>query len=240
MRNRKLRAAKNRRPLPWSVSAGTGLIAAAALAGMARRSPEYHLPLLALAVVVLLASFVVSIQSAAFARRRAQLLDRHQDLASIKRLSWQDFEQIVSEAYRRLGYAVEEIGQGGADGGVDLVLSREGKKALVQCKRWNSSVGAPVAREMFGLLVHHGADSVKIVCASGFTKEARAFSEGKPIELVDGEALVALVRSVRSTQIDSKTCLCGAPMKLRQSKTGGESFLGCTRFPDCRVTRPEH
>ncbi|MFX1767987.1 restriction endonuclease [Paraburkholderia sp. A1RI-2L] len=238
MRNRKLRAAKNRRPLPWSVSAGSGLIVAAILAGMARRSPEFHWPLLALAVVVLLASFVVAMQSAVFASRRGRLLDGHQDLASIKKLSWQDFELIVSEAYRRLGYAVEEVGQGGADGGVDLVLSSKGKKTLVQCKRWNSSVGAPIVREMFGLMVHHGADAVKIVCASGFTKEARAFSTDKAIELVDGEALVALVRSVRSTQRDSMTCLCGAPMKVRQSKGGGDPFLGCTRFPDCRVTRP--
>jgi restriction system protein len=215
-----------------------GLIVAAFFAGMARRSHEFHLPLLALAVVVLLGSFVVSIQSAAFERRRAHLLDGHQDLASIRKLSWQSFELIVSEAYRRLGYAVEEVGQGGADGGVDLVLSSKGKKTLVQCKRWNSSVGAPIVREMLGLQIHHGADAVKIVCASGFTKEARAFSADKAIELVDGEALVALVRSVRSPQRDSTTCLCGAPMKIRQSKTGGDPFLGCTRFPDCRVTRP--
>ncbi|WP_434716368.1 restriction endonuclease [Paraburkholderia sp. A3RO-2L] len=237
MRNRKPNTSKNRRPLPWSVSAGVGLIVAAVLAGMARRSPEFHLPLLALVVVILVGSFAISMESVAFARRRARLLEGHQDLASIKKLSWQDFEIIVSEAYRRLGYAVEEVGQGGADGGVDLVLSSKGKKTLVQCKRWNSSVGAPVVREMFGLMVHHRADAVKIVCASGFTKEARAFSEGKAIELVDGEAVVALVRSVR-TQSGPTTCLCGAPMKIRQGKIGGVSFLGCTRFPDCRVTRP--
>ena len=50
-------------------------------------------------------------------------------------LSWQDFERLIGEAFRRRGFTVAETGGGGADGGVDLVLTKGGEKSLVQCKR---------------------------------------------------------------------------------------------------------
>jgi restriction system protein len=79
---------------------------------------------------------------------RNQLLNTRRGLASIRALSWQDFELLVGNAYQRLGYRLTETGGGGADGGVDLILRKDGQKILVQCKRWNSgNVGATVVRE---------------------------------------------------------------------------------------------
>ncbi|MFP3449609.1 restriction endonuclease, partial [Pseudomonas sp. SIMBA_067] len=54
-------------------------------------------------------------------------------------MSWREFERLVGEAYRRLGYVVNVVGQGGADGGVDLVLIRPREKILVQCKQWRAN-----------------------------------------------------------------------------------------------------
>ncbi len=56
------------------------------------------------------------------------------DLDSLRALSWQDFEKLVGEAYRRPGYVVEETGGGGPDGEVDLVIRNDGKTYFVQCK----------------------------------------------------------------------------------------------------------
>jgi restriction system protein len=113
-------------------------------------------------------------------------------------MSWQEFEQLIGECFRRHGFRISETGQGGADGGVDLLLRRGSEKVLVQCKQWKtSSVGAPVVREMFGLMTHHSADRVKIVCCGKFTREAVAFAAGKPIDLVGGEALLSLVFDVQ-------------------------------------------
>ena len=116
-------------------------------------------------------------------------------------MSWQAFEQLVGECFRQHGYRVQETGQGGADGGVDLLLRRGGETILVQCKQWRTaSVGAPVVREMFGLMAHHGASRVKIVCCGNFTREAMAFAQGKPIDLIGGEKLLSLVREARSNE----------------------------------------
>lgn len=159
-----------------------------------------HVPALRHMSWLFIAIFLAGAAGSAWkTHERRQLLDQQRDLNSIKEMSWQAFERLVGEAYRRVGYRIEETGQGGADGGVDLVLHKAGKKVIVQCKQWRSnSVGAPVVREMLGLMAHHGATGVKIVCAGRFTKEAVQFASGKPIDLVSGEDLIALIRSVQT------------------------------------------
>jgi restriction system protein len=59
----------------------------------------------------------------------------------------------VGEAFRRQGYTVEETSLGGADGGIDLILRKDGRRTLVQCKQWKRQrVGVNIVREMAGLL----------------------------------------------------------------------------------------
>lgn len=194
--------------------------------------------------------------------RRRRLLDTRSDLESLRAMSWRELEQLVAEAYQRLGYQVEENVQAGADGGVDLRLRRSGELTLAQCKHWRSQrVGAPVVREQFGLLAHHRAVAVVIVTTGDFTAEARAFAQGKPIELVAGNELLSLVQGVQrrvespaavpvpmppraappepSVQSAAASCpLCAAPMLERTARQTGARFLGCSKFPACRGTRP--
>jgi restriction system protein len=49
-------------------------------------------------------------------------------------LSWQEFELLVAEAFRRKDFAVTEKGGGGADCGINLTLKKNGKKSTIQCK----------------------------------------------------------------------------------------------------------
>ena len=162
--------------------------------------------------------------------------------------------RVVGEAFRRQGYRIEETGLGGADGGIDLRLSKNGKITLVQCKQWRSQrVDVKVVREMYGLLAHHGANAVKIVAVGDFTPDARRFAQGKPIELIHGEALLAMIRGVQNTpppsikqptkpNLASATTpdcpSCGAPMIKRANRRSHETFWGCAKYPGCRGTRP--
>ncbi len=127
------------------------------------------------------------------------MLDSQTGIDSLRRMSWRQFEQLAGEAFRRQGYAVEETGLGGADGGIDLILRKGGKTTLVQCKQWqNWQVGVKVVREMYGLLMHHQAAAVKIVALGDYTSEARHFAHGKPIELIHGGELIATVRELQT------------------------------------------
>jgi hypothetical protein len=50
-------------------------------------------------------------------KKRQRLLEAQSGLDTLRAMSWRELEQLVSEAYRRQGYQVQETGQGGADGG---------------------------------------------------------------------------------------------------------------------------
>ena len=81
--------------------------------------------------------------------RRRRLLDAQVGLNSIRDLSWQEFEHLVGEAYRRQGYAVHQTGSASGDGGIDLTMSKVNERVVVQCKQWRTRrVGVkPEARQ---------------------------------------------------------------------------------------------
>ena len=187
-------------------------------------------------------------------RKRKHLLETRAGLDSIRAMSWREFEILVGEAFRRQGYRVEETGLGGADGGIDLRLSKDGRITLVQCKQWRSQrVDVKVVREMYGLLTHHSADAIKIVAVGEFTPDAQRFAQGKPIELIRGDALLSMIREAQasasahpsapnaepaSTDAAADCPKCGAPMVKRTNRRTGDAFWGCANYPDCRGTRP--
>ncbi len=143
---------------------------------------------------------------ASFIRRRSRrkLLEKQTGIDSLRQMNWRQFEQLAGEAFRRQGYTVEETGLGGADGGIDLILRKDGRITLVQCKQWqNRQVGVKVVREMYGLLMHHQATAVKIVALGDYTSDARRFAQGKPIELIQGGELIATVRSLQTSKTRS-------------------------------------
>jgi restriction system protein len=73
------------------------------------------------------------------------------------------------------------------EGGVDLVLRKNGNTLLVQCKHWKAwKVGVKVLRELYGVMIDKKAHGAIIVTSGLFTQEARTFAAGKPIDLIEG------------------------------------------------------
>ena len=104
--------------------------------GLAQGLPRLALPLAGVLLIIALFSALNS-------WRKGSLLESQRGIETLREINWREFEELVGEAYRRKGYAVAETGGGGADGGVDLVLSKRGKRLLVQCKHWKAAkVGA--------------------------------------------------------------------------------------------------
>lgn len=187
-------------------------------------------------------------------RKKRRLVDANRDLDSIRALSWRDFEQLVAEAYRRQGYRVRENLTAGPDGGVDVVLEKDGQLHLVQCKQWKSrKVGVSVVREMFGVMMAQNAASVSVITSGMFTQEAKSFAQAKPIDLIDGPQLARLVAGVQASPPagsdtrhpgpsgDTSVCpQCGGSLVQRVARRGanaGKVFVGCSGFPKCRYTR---
>lgn len=198
-------------------------------------------------------------------RRRSALLDNTTQSSAadvLQDMSWREFELLVGEGFRRQGYAVKETGGGGADGGVDLVLKKNGETTLVQCKQWKAfRVGVAVVRELYGVMAAHGAAAGVVVTSGHFTKDAVAFASGRNIRLMEGTQLLALLRQAREArevaplqaavpveELDPMTpagtppCpACAQPMVRRVAKRGtsaGSAFWGCSAYPACKGTRP--
>jgi restriction system protein len=143
---------------------------------------------------------------ASFMRRRKRnaLFDTASQTSgadALQGMSWQEFEMLVGEGFKRRGYGVRETGGGGADGGVDLVLTKGGERFFVQCKQWRAfKVGVSTARELYGVMAAEGASGGFVVTSGRFTKDAEAFAAGRNIRLIDGVELVQLLQDGRMGQ----------------------------------------
>lgn len=233
--------------MPWWVSV--------ALAGIVYFVlPQFLPPAIAkggLTGIISLGLLAIAVLSALRAWKTRQMLERQTSLESLRALPWKRFEDLLGEAYRRQGYRVAETVGGGADGGVDLVLRKEGRTVLVQCKRHKSPVGVTVVRELYGVLIDRGAAGAKLVATTNFTPDAVAFAAGKPIELIGSAALLEMIHGVQASgniagpvagnESPPNCPRCGSEMvrrKVRQGASAGQEFWGCPKFPECRGTRP--
>ena len=172
----------------------------------------------------------------------------------VRKMNWREFEMLVGEAFRQQGFAVSETGSG-ADGGIDLIAKKEGKKYLIQCKHWKKSkVGVNIIREHLGVIVSEGVAGGFVVTSGIYTKEAKDFAKNNSIKLLDGDALYRFINKVgKSTQekqtplpevvkqskvIETPLCpVCSKAMIKRTAKQGqniGNQFWGCSQFPKCR------
>lgn len=154
-----------------------------------------------------------------FKVHRRHILDQQRGLDTIREMTWQDFEKVVGEIYRRRGYMVAETGGGGADGGYDLALRRSGKRTLVQCKQWKSfKVGVKPVRELYGVMAAEKADSGIMVTTGVYTREAEVWAAGKSLEMVNGEKLWNMIAEMRAAKgSPSGPAPAGAPQSNNQA-----------------------
>jgi restriction system protein len=161
---------------------------------------------------------------------------------TIAKLSWQDFEFLLSEWFKKEGFSTELTGGGGADGGVDIKLYKDGELYLVQCKHYKAwKVSVKVVRELYGVMAAENAVGGYVITSGKFTRDAIAFAESTNITLVDGDKLeetmdLPKTTETKETVLGSKPCpRCGSELVERKSKRG--KFIGCSSYPKCRYTQ---
>ena len=187
-----------------------------------------------------------------------QLLNRDVSLRDVGQLTWEEFELLLKQIFLKIGCEVTHTGSDTADGGIDLILTKEKQRTIVQCKHWQTrQVPVSVVREQLGLKLNHRAHDCMIVTSGRFTPDGIAFALQNGIILIDGDALTSLVRNPTDTTLtnvianaDARTpqtpagssgspsCpKCGAKMTKKTAREGkfeGQQFWACTQFPRCR------
>lgn len=190
---------------------------------------------------------------------RINLHDAHR-LTDLKRMDPGQFEELVAETYRALGYSASRTGKSG-DHGIDVeVRTDDGRRWVVQCKRYRETVGESTVRELYGTMVAERANRAVLVTSASITAPAETWARGKPIDLVDGPAFLRMIdqarrqsrgslidrfarwleRTVLAPRIppalrpDVPVCpLCGSAM-IPHPKQPGRGLYRCTRYPTCR------
>jgi hypothetical protein len=106
-------------------------------------------------------------------------------------LNGYEFERQTAEVLKRYQFN-PKVTRGSADGGVDIEVTKGGRKGVVQCKAHVARVAPATVRDLFGVIHHSNSDFGIIVSLGGFTKGAIEFAKSKPIFLLDCSDLIAM------------------------------------------------
>jgi restriction system protein len=109
-----------------------------------------------------------------------------------------EFQRLVADLLKAIGYHVTWIAPPGKDGGVDILaytdpLGTQGPRIKVQVKQQQNKVSEPNLKSFMANIGQH--DSGIFFCTGGFTKDAENYArsqESKRIMLIDSPKLVQL------------------------------------------------
>src|ERR1035437_4260822 len=173
-------------------------------------------------------------------------------IEQLRSIDWFQFEQLVALVYRKQGYAVSRRGGANPDGGIDLVIEKNGTRTAIQCKHWKTwNVGVKAVREFLGALTDAGIQRGLFITLGGYTEDAKRLADKHGIEVVNETGLAGMFEATDARfdpaaleilRDDWKMCpKCEREMVLRTASKGpgaGKEFWGCSGYPKCRFTMP--
>ena len=137
---------------------------------------------------------------------------------NIAAMDWADFEHLIRELFEKEFSAnggEVKVTQASADGGVDAVAFDpdpiRGGKIVIQAKRYTNVVGVAAVRDLEGYDRTAVAPKGILVTTSNYGKDSYEFAKGKPITLLNGSNLLALLEKhghkARINVAEAKTIL---------------------------------
>lgn len=115
---------------------------------------------------------------------------------NLMELSPTEFEGLIANLFAKMGLDTRQT-RPSRDGGVDCVAFDQrailGGKVVIQAKRYKNTVGVSAVRDLYGTVVNEGASKGILVTTSGYGRASVEFANGKPLELLDGANLLALL-----------------------------------------------
>ena len=173
-------------------------------------------------------------------------------LEQIRSVDRFQFEKLIGLIYRKLGYDVTRRGGANPDGGIDLIIRKDGQSVAVQCKQWKASrVGVKPVREFLGALTDADIPQGRFITLNGYTNQAMQFAKRHDIEILTEAELTQMLEStdvrfdpeVLDLLCDTrKFCpKCEREMVIRVAEQGpnpGSKFWGCSGYPRCHFTMP--
>jgi restriction system protein len=119
----------------------------------------------------------------------------------LDRLSAEEFDSLLAEAFRLQGYLIVDNVGGGTANRVDLVLRRDRASYLVLSKYWKDSrIDAEIVQQLHSSMLARAAAGGFVVTLGRFSRDATAFAGSSNIRLIDGVALRAMVERAHAAR----------------------------------------
>lgn len=175
--------------------AGVGCLAAAVALSRADDLVTAHATTITVAFVVVLAlaATVGTLVVVTRVRQAARQARRDRDIAATDTMTGPQFEEYVARLMRRDGLHGVRVCGGSGDLGADITArTGDGRRVVVQCKRYSGSVGDPHVQKFNGTAWQiHRADVALLVTTGRPTSRARQLAARCRIVLVDRHELAA-------------------------------------------------
>ena len=114
---------------------------------------------------------------------------------AVRAMSWSDFREALSDAYRRAGYEVHAI-----EGAADFELRKEWRRSVVSCKRWKAGrTGVEPLRDLVKAKEAREAHECVYVAVGDISDNAREFAKKNAVALV-GPAELARIMPQRGSR----------------------------------------
>ncbi|MBY9081014.1 restriction endonuclease [Paenibacillus sp. HN-1] len=175
--------------------------------------------------------------------KRTERLKRS-GIADIDKMEGVQFEKYLGHLFRAQGYKAE-VTKAAGDYGADLLLQKDGKKIVVQAKRYSKNVGIKAVQEAQASIAHYGAAEAWVVSNRDYTQAAYDLARSNHVRLINREALIEMILAmnpgaapspkavIAEMPVDELTCpKCGSKLVLLNGPKG--QFYGCSSFPKCR------
>ncbi|MBI4178457.1 restriction endonuclease [bacterium] len=129
-----------------------------------------------------------------------------QRVENVRMLSPQNFEDLIADMFKKLGYSVTQTPYTN-DQGRDAIALKGGKKFLIECKRYaeDQRVGRPEIQKFLGAMLGDKADGGFFVTTSRFTATAIECARGHNVELIGIDRLGELLSTVFPQESDKIT-----------------------------------
>jgi Restriction endonuclease/GAF domain len=120
---------------------------------------------------------------------------RQEILAAVRNLSWDGYQALIADIYRRKAFEVFPPPVSGTDLDViDLVVDRDGKRMLINCQlRGEMDIPAAAVTEMGNVVYNYSVAGAYLIADGSFAADAIEAAGAGGVVLIDGEALIDLV-----------------------------------------------
>ncbi len=175
----------------------------------------------------------------------------------LKELSNDDFETLITMIFKQRGYTIPRKKEFSYSD-IDLVLQMNNEMTFVKFNHWKDGVlGENEVAQLYVTMREENAAHGIIITSGTFTPEALDLSLGKAMLLINGVDLSQMIETLKSAtaldeeetkeiedaaqdempEIEPLCPICGCEMIKRTAKKGknaGNTFWGCSKFPNCR------